>query len=158
MSLPSLKLAIALALLLSSPAVVAAQTGNADPLKPFTACKVPGDLKIKEVTRRSQGNNSREVTTDNGKEKVSVVDGYRVMFAYPDLTYFFANVKIEQSDSASYAHDKELVIKELRHFSTTKEATAIVFADKTLLNGFEHYGIDRDKWKLRGQKPEYSDL
>ncbi|HKR60516.1 MAG TPA: hypothetical protein VJS64_12345 [Pyrinomonadaceae bacterium] len=151
MSLRSLKLAIALLPLLSSPAVVPAQTGNADPLKPYTTCKVSGDLKIKEVTRRSQRNNSREITTESGKEKVSVVDGYRVMFAYPDLTYYFANVKIEQSAPDSYSHDKELLIKEQKHYSTIKEATAIVFTDKTLLNGFEHYGIDRDKIDVGGQ-------
>jgi hypothetical protein len=145
------QLAIALVLLLSSAAVVIAQNGNADPLKPYTTCKVPGDLKIKEVTRRSQRNNSREVTTDKGEQKVSVLDGYRVMFAYPDLTYFFANVKIEQSAPDSYSHDKELVIQELKHYSTTKEATAMVFSDKTLLNGLDHYGLDRDKIDVGGQ-------
>jgi hypothetical protein len=36
------------------PAVVAAQQAGNDPLKPYTACKVvPGDLRIKEVTRRN---------------------------------------------------------------------------------------------------------
>ena len=140
----------ALVLLLCSLALVRAQT-PADPLKPYTTCRVPGDLKIKQVTRRTAGDNYREVTTDNGKQKVSVLDGYRVMFAYPDLTYYFANVKIEQSAPDSYSFDKEIVVNELKHYSSIKESTAMVFTDKTPLNGFEHYGMDRDKVDIGGQ-------
>jgi hypothetical protein len=122
-----------------------AQTGNTDALKPYTTCKVPGELKIKEVTRRTATANYREVTTDNGKQKVSVVDGYRVMVAYPDLPYYFANVKIEQSAPDSYAADKEILVNQLKHYSSIKEAHPMIFEDKTMLNGFEHYGMDRDK-------------
>lgn len=142
--------AVALAVLLSS-TPVRPQTPNVDPLKPYTACKVPGDLKIKEITRRTASDNYREVTTGKGKEKVSVLDGYRVMFAYPDLPYYFANVKIEQSASERYAQDKEILVNQLKYFTTTKEPTGMIFADKTLLNGFEHYGIDRDKIDKGGQ-------
>ena len=142
---------VALALLLTSLVAVRAQTASTDPLKPYAACKVPGDLKVKEVTRRTAGDNYREVTTDNGKKKVSVVDGYRVMFAYPDLTYYFANVKIEQSAPDRYTQDKEILVNELKHYSTIKEATGMPFTDKTLINGFEHYGIDRDKIDIGGQ-------
>ncbi|HKR60011.1 MAG TPA: hypothetical protein VJS64_09750, partial [Pyrinomonadaceae bacterium] len=129
----------------ASPALVRSQTGSADPLKPYTTCKVPGDLKIKLVTRRTASDNHREVTTDKGKQKVSVVDGYRVMFAYPDLTYYFANVKIEQSAPDSYASDKEVLVNQLKHYSSIKEAHPMIFEDKTMLNGLEHYGMDRDK-------------
>jgi hypothetical protein len=138
-------LIVALTLLLSSLAIVRAQTASGDPLKPYTACKVPGDLRIKQVTRRPAGDNYREVVTDSGKQRVSVVDGYRVMFAYPDLTYYFANVKIEQSAPDRYTQDKEILINQLKHYSTIKEATGMSFTDKMLINGFEHYGIDRDK-------------
>lgn len=34
---------------------------NDDPLKPYSTCKIPGDLKIKEVTRRNVGNKYRPV-------------------------------------------------------------------------------------------------
>ncbi|HKO41930.1 MAG TPA: hypothetical protein VJU84_01465 [Pyrinomonadaceae bacterium] len=134
-------------MVVSSPLPIArSQTSNnADPLKPYTTCKIPGDLKIKEVTRRTANGNFREVTTDKGKQKVSVVDGYRVMFAYPDLTYYFANVKIEQSAPDSYAPDKEVLVNQLKHYSSIKEAHPMIFEDKTMLNGFEHYGMDRDK-------------
>ena len=133
------------------PAVVGAQQASTDPLKPYTACKVPGDLRIKEVTRRKAGNQLREVITDKGKQKVSVVDGYRIMFAYPDLTYYFANVKIEQSAPDMYARDKETLVNQLKHYTSTKEATAMIFTDRMLVNGFEHYGLDRDKIDIGGQ-------
>lgn len=142
---------LGVALLVSSGLVVRAQSTNTDPLKSYTTCKVPGDLKIKEVTRRSNNDNHREVTTDKGKQKVSVVDGYRVMFAYPDVTYYFANVKIEQSVPDSFAADKEAIVNELKHFSSIKTAHPMTFADKTDLNGFEHYGIDREKIDVGGQ-------
>jgi hypothetical protein len=133
------------------PAAADAQQPSTDPLKPYTACKVPGDLGIKEVTRRKAGNQFREVITDNGKQKVSVVDGYRVMFAYPDLTYYFANVKIEQSAADSYARDKETLVNQLKHYTSTKEATAMIFTDQMLVNGFEHFGLDRDKIDIGDQ-------
>src|SRR3981081_1149810 len=124
---------------------------NLDPLKPYTTCKLPGDLKIKEVRRRPKSAEKyRQVDTGKGSERVSVVDGYRVMFAYKDLFYFFANVKIEQSDPASSAQDKEIVISSLKNVASTKQATGIVYSDKTMLNGFEHYGTDRDKIDVGG--------
>ena len=135
----------AIALLIFSLLIVRAQSTSTDPMKSYTTCKVPGDLKIKDVTRRTATDNYREVTTGNGKQKVSVVDGYRVMFAYPDLTYYFANVKIEQSAPDSYAADKEILVNQLKHYSSMKEAHPMIFQDKTMLNGFEHYGMDRTK-------------
>ena len=151
MILRALHISILALIPLLGSAVVPTQNAGADPLKPYTTCKVPGDLKIKEVTRRTAHDKYREVDTDNGKQRVSVVDGYRVMFAYPDLTYYFANVKIEQSAPDRYTQDKEILVNELKYFSTMKEATRIAFTDRTLINGFEHYGIDRDKIDIGGQ-------
>jgi hypothetical protein len=124
--------------------------GQSDLLKHYTTCKLPGDLKVKEVTRRGKGEPFRQVKTANGNEKVSVTDGYRVMLAYSDVLYFFANVKIEQSDPDKYVDDKQKVVGELKYFSSTKQATGIIYSDKTTLNGFEHYGIDRDKIDVGG--------
>ena len=136
----------------ASPTIVSGQSkSNPDPLKPYTTCKMPGDLKIKEVTRRPKSAEKyRELETGKGTEKVSVVDGYRVMFAYNDVFYYFANVKVELSEPASYAQDKEKVINSLKNNAATKQATGIIYSDKTMLNGFEHYGTDRDKIDVGG--------
>ena len=141
----------AVALLVSAALIVRAQSTSTDPLKSYTTCKVPGDLKIREVTRRNNTDNYREVTADKGKQKVSVVDGYRVMFAYPDLPYYFANVKIEQSAPDSYVADKEILVNQLKYYSSIKAAHPMLFEDKKMLNDFEHYGIDRDKIDVGGQ-------
>ena len=141
----------AVTLLVSSVLIVRAQSTSTDPLKSYTTCKVPGDLKIREVTRRNATDNYREITADKGKQKVSVVAGYRVMFAYPDLPYYFANVKIEQSAPDSYAADKEILVNQLKYYSTIKEAHPMIFDDKKMLNDFEHYGIDRDKIDVGAQ-------
>jgi hypothetical protein len=119
---------------------------DADSLKVYTRCKLKGDLRAKQVERRPKSTkNYRDVVTANGNETVSVVDGYRVMFGYKDLLYYFVNVKIEQSEPSSYARDKEKVVNELKYLASTKQATGNTFSDKTTLNGFEHYGLDRDK-------------
>lgn len=127
-----------------------AQSNN-DPLKPYTKCEFKGDLKVREVTRRKNEKNYREIESSKGKEKISVVDGYRVMFAYNDVLYYFANVKIEQSDPAKYLDDKAKVIDQLKDLAATTKSTKMIFSDKETLNGFEHYGIDRDKLDVGGQ-------
>src|SRR6266852_6274030 len=105
---------------------------DTDPLKPYTKCEWPGDLKIKEVTRRDPKSKQkyREVTTDKGAERVSVLDGYRVMFAYRDLLYFFANVKVELSDPQSYEEDKRKVIADLKRAASTERVSKVIYSDK----------------------------
>jgi hypothetical protein len=134
---------LTLALLCAFQAV--AQTTAKDPLKPYTKCKASRGLGISEVRRITYDNKVRTITTEAGQLKVSVIDAYRVMFSYYDLLYPFANAKIEASDPASYKQDKENVISSLKDLASHKQATGIVFADKSELNGFEHYGIDRDQ-------------
>ncbi len=50
----------------------------------------------------------REVGLGEKTERVSVIDGYRVMYSYP-RTYWFANLKAERSDPSRYAEDKRIV-------------------------------------------------
>ena len=141
---------------LASPTMLLASQSkdDADPLKPFTTCELGSDLKVKEVTRRPKSAAPhREVTTAKGSERVSVIDGYRVMFGYKDVSYFFANVKIEQSNAGDYAQDKERVINQLKHTSKPKSVNQWpknLFTDNEVLNGFEHYGIDLSEIDVGG--------
>ena len=50
----------------------------------------------------------REVGLGEKTERVSVIDGYRVMYSYP-RTYWFANLKAERSDASRYGEDKRIV-------------------------------------------------
>jgi hypothetical protein len=143
---------IIVTILLSVFAIVAyAQGTKSDPLKPYTKCNAEGGMKIREVDRRpAKADPFREVKTEKGTEKVSVLDGYRVMFAFPNLPYYYANVKIEQSAADSYEQDKTILVNQLKLYTTTKELTKMIFSDKATLNGFEHYGLDRDKIDIGG--------
>jgi hypothetical protein len=131
-----------LSLVVVPPFVEATQSkDNSDPLRRYTACKVADDLSFRHLNRVEYPGKYREV----GKQgRVSVVDAYRVTFGYADAPYDLVNVKVEQSDPHDYAQDKERVVKELKHLSSTAQATKIEFADKAVLHGYEHYGIDRD--------------
>lgn len=114
-------------------------------LKPYLSCKFEDDLQIVETTRRPKSAEKfRLVETASGNRTVSVLDGYRVMFAYPSTPYYFANIKVEQSNPQDYASDKEMVRSELQYSASTKHSTKIIHQDKTLYNGYESYGIDRD--------------
>jgi hypothetical protein len=72
------------------------------------------------------------------------------MFAYKDVPYYFANVKVELSDSQSYADDKLKVVADLKQAAATERSSKVLYADKTILNGFEHYGVDRDSIDIGG--------
>lgn len=50
----------------------------------------------------------REVNSGGKSQRVSVVDGYRVMYSYP-RTFPFARLKAERSDPARYRDDKKIV-------------------------------------------------
>lgn len=131
---------------LISMVVAARPSGAADPLKPFAKCELGSGYKISERTRYVKtARMHREIQTARGREKVSVVDGYHVAFRFSNLSYNYASVKIEQSDAALYFQNKDPHISSLKYLSASDQATPIVFTDKSMLNGFEHYGIDRDR-------------
>jgi hypothetical protein len=74
----------------------------------------------------------REVGFGEKTERVSVVDGYRVIYSYP-RTYWFANLKAERSDPARYEQDKRIV---------TGNFAALASADgNTVLTDFSGRGF-----------------
>ena len=145
-----------LAAMISWPALGAPTQSKSqtDQLTRYTTCTMVGDLRAKVITRRSNsGPSFREVITNKAKEKVSVIDGYRVMFGYNDVLYYYANVKIEQSDPQSYANDKRVIINSLKDLAASQPAGKSIthtFMDKEIINGFEHYGEDGDAIDIGG--------
>jgi hypothetical protein len=138
-------------MMIASTAIVCAQEvsfalkpSNSDSLKPYLSCNFDDGLKIKETTHRdSSGDNFREIKIGNEIKKVSVVDGYRVMFTYKGAHYFFVNMKVERSDSKEYEYDKSKLIDVLKYFATT-EKPRMIYRDRTMINGYESYGVDRE--------------
>ncbi len=76
-------------------------------LQPYVRCDdfAEGVRGVKLDGRPKDAEPWREVSVGSTKRRVSVVHGYRVMYAYPS-TDFFANLKAEQSDPAKYGEDK----------------------------------------------------
>ncbi len=122
---------------------VLAQSGNS--LKPYLSCKFDDGLKIVETSRHRQWNSPdkfRRVKINGVEERVSLIDGYRIMFAYPD-TYFFANVKAEQSDPQSYAKDKETLIRQMQWLPAGSKEMETPEPIKVTSHGFEGYAVNR---------------
>ena len=123
---------------------VSGQAGDPNSLKSYLSCKFDDGLKIVDTARHRQGTSPdkfRTVKVDGVEEKVSVVDGYRVMVVYPK-THFFANIKAEQSNPPDYAKDKEILIKQLQWFTaTSKELEAE--PTKVTYPGLEGYGLNK---------------
>jgi hypothetical protein len=59
-------------------------------------------------------------------------------------------IRQRRTTPASYLQDKEKVISDLGYSSSREKATAMISTGKTMLNGFEHYGSDRDKIDVGG--------
>jgi hypothetical protein len=76
---------------------------------------------------------------------VSVENGYRLMYAFRDAGYYFANVKIERSDSGEYMRDKEVIARYMR--AGDERAS---FQEPRLLNGLEVIGLEKDTIDIGG--------
>jgi hypothetical protein len=72
----------------------------------------------------------REVSFGAKTERVSVVDGYRVMYSYP-RTYWFANLKAERSDASRYGEDKRIVTENFVALAGADDTTVLTnFSDR----------------------------
>jgi hypothetical protein len=96
------------------------------PLKPVVqSCMEPGILfgqdgfGVAHVTPPVR-RHFRPLDVGAEQDSVSVMTGHRIMYGYQDVGYFFANVKIERSDSAHYERDKEVIVR--YHKSLQNEA------------------------------------
>ena len=114
-------------------------------MKPYLSCTFDDGLGIVQSDRRKSTEPYRMVDNSSGKQKVSVLDGYRVMFAYPGTAYFFGNAKVEQSNPQDYQRDKLSVIDEMKWLANgAKSITKNIYRDRHNYNGYESYGFDRD--------------
>lgn len=111
----------------------AAQTVSLGSLSEVFKRSIPaelrGGLKLVELSERCTGCEPWRYVVFNGnasaepikKEKVSVISGYRAMYAYPG-TQYFSNTKIEQSAPGQFEADRRVVEDAIRHeFGRKKE-------------------------------------
>jgi hypothetical protein len=138
---PAATLTRSLLLLVSLAANPAAQ-GSPKPetdsgkMDPYVHCDgFAGGVRGVAIDRRPAGAVSwREVSFGDKVERISVVEGYRVMYSYP-RTLWFATLKAERSDPARFADDKRIVTD---HFAFIAGGD-----DNTVLSSFSDNGFER---------------
>jgi hypothetical protein len=113
-----------------------------DSLKPYTSCQFEDGLKIIETDRLPKDVTSRPVDTLNGEKQISLLDGYRVMVAYPKTDYF-ANIKAEKSNPADYVKDKEVAVDGMKWAIAQGKEMETQEPVKVSYNGFEGYALSR---------------
>lgn len=75
----------------------------------------------------------REVGLGEQTERVSVIDGYRVMYSYP-RTYWFANLKAERSDPSRYSEDKRIVTEHFVALAGADDSAVLTnFSDRSFV-------------------------
>jgi len=127
------------------PLAVSGQSNEPSSLKPYLSCKFGDGLKIVDTSRHRQWTSPdkfRTVEINGVEERVSVVDGYRVMVAYPN-THFFANIKAENSNPDDYAKDKDTVVRDLKSATASSHDMESPEPIKVSYNGFEGYSSSR---------------
>ena len=66
-------------------------------------------LEWDDVNQREKGTDYRTIQTLNGEEKISVVEGFRVMYKYKNSEHF-VKMQVDQSKSDEYENDKSKLI------------------------------------------------
>jgi hypothetical protein len=110
---------------------VAAEDGSR--LQPYIHCDgFAGGVRGVTLDRRPPTAEPwREVSSGGTTWRVSVVEGYRVMYSYP-RTYPFANLKAERSDPSKYAEDKQLVMRSVAELASVDGNTELIdFANQS---------------------------
>lgn len=73
--------------------------------KPYTSCNLPNGPVVVETAPLEAGVTTRMVHTRKGQLPIRMLDGRRVMFAYPGED-FYANVKVEVLPAESWGDER----------------------------------------------------
>jgi hypothetical protein len=110
----------------------------------YTSCKFNDGLAVVETSPLAPGIHERTVQTSKGSRQISMVEGRRVMFAYPDKD-FYANVKVEILPEKNYAETRQSLIDNFDYFLNSGDGTTRNYGLKPTLNGLDVRGLDREK-------------
>ena len=128
---------------LSATTVFSQKASSNDAFAFYTGCTLHDGPAIVETAPLSPGITARTVTTLKGPYTVSMLEGRRLMFAYPDEE-FYANVKVEVLPKDGYSDSKEALIGEFEHILAGGDSSRN-YKLKPQLNGFDIQGLDRSK-------------
>jgi hypothetical protein len=110
----------------------------------YTGCKFSDGLSVVETSPLAEGIHERTVETLKGPRQVGMVEGRRVMFAYPDKD-FYANVKVEILPEKNYAESRQFLIDSFDYALASGKETTRNYGLKPMLNSLDVRGQDRDK-------------
>jgi hypothetical protein len=110
----------------------------------YTTCKFADGLMVVETSPLAPGVHARTVQTSKGPRQVEMVEGRRVMFAYPDKD-FYANVKVEILPEKNYAETRQFLIDDFDYTLASADGSTRNYGLKPKENGFDVRGLDRDK-------------
>jgi hypothetical protein len=110
----------------------------------FTGCKFSDGLSVVETSPLASGIHERTVETLKGPRQVPMIEGRRVMFAYPDKD-FYANVKVEILPEKNYSDTRQSLIDNFDYILASSNDLTRNYELKPMMNGFDVRGFDRDK-------------
>jgi hypothetical protein len=110
----------------------------------FTTWKFSDGLTVVDTSPLAPGVHARTVQTSNGPRQVDMVEGRRVMFAYPDKD-FYANVKVEILPEKNYAETRQSLIDNFDYSLASGDGNTRNYRLKPTLNDLNVRGLDRDK-------------
>jgi hypothetical protein len=110
----------------------------------YISCKFGDGLAVVETAPLAPGIHERTVETSKGARQIPMVEGRRVMFAYPDKD-FYANVKVEILPEKNYAVTRQSLIDNFDYVLASGDGNARNYGLKPAMNGLDVRGLDRDK-------------
>jgi hypothetical protein len=110
----------------------------------YATCKFADGLMVVETSPLAPGVHTRTVQTSKGPRQVEMVEGRRVMFAYPDKD-FYANVKVEILPEKNYAEIRQFLIDSFDYTLASGGGNTRNYGLKPMLSGLDVRGLDRDK-------------
>jgi hypothetical protein len=99
---------------------------------------------VVETSPLAPGVHARTVQTSKEPRQVEMVEGRRVMFAYPDKD-FYANMKVEILPEKNYAETRQVLIDNFDYMLASGDGNTRNYGLKPTQNGLDVRGLDRDK-------------
>lgn len=110
----------------------------------YTSCKFRDGLMVVDILPLAPGVHERTVQTLKGPRQIPMIEGRRVMFAYPDNN-FYANVKVEILPEKNYAETRQFLIDNFDYTLASGDENMRNHELKPMLKGLYVMGLDRDK-------------
>ncbi|MFL6427827.1 MAG: hypothetical protein ACJ71S_06250 [Acidobacteriaceae bacterium] len=151
--LPAMRLLpFAIAILLSTPAMVAenasqaaqtASAADATALHDYESCSFDDGLQIVKIDPLPAGQQQRTINTTEGPKVIQMLAGRRIMFAYGVGGDVFANVKPEVLPETTWTTAKQNLLDEIAAMLAADHDTMPNTGLPSTMHDLEIHGLDR---------------